>query len=78
MLTRQELGPEFRRALLEVIESGEDLHRVRKVLDQQLDIGVSREELIEKLTEIMLELRAEGRETEEDHVADTIDILTGW
>lgn len=40
--------------------------------------GVDKELVIETMTELMLRLRVEGRELEEDAVADVLDCLCGF
>lgn len=34
--------------------------------------------MIDALTALMLDLREQGREDDEDHVMDVLDFLTGW
>lgn len=42
------------------------------------DSGVSQGEAEQRLTKFMLELRASGREDEEDLIMDVLDCVVGW
>ena len=43
-----------------------------------LDAGTTHENLYEELSDYMLKLRSQGREEDEDRIADATDYLVGW
>lgn len=71
-------GGEFRARLIASVEAGLDVLEIRPLLVEQLERGVKREDLYQELLYTILFLRAEGREKDEDAVADAADLLTEW
>lgn len=68
----------FRARLLASVEAGQSVIEIRPLLVEQLERGVKREDLYQELIDTMLFLRAEGRDDDEDRVADVTDLLTDW
>lgn len=54
------------------------LWELREVVKSLLAASYDRQVVIEDLTAFALELRAAGREADEDIVFDVLDFLTGW
>jgi hypothetical protein len=69
---------EFRARLLASVEAGLSVIEIRPLLVERLERGVKREDLYQELLDTMLFLRAEGRDDDEDAVADVADLLTDW
>jgi hypothetical protein len=69
---------EFRAKLLAAVAAGLSIVEIRPLLVEQLERGVKREDLYQELLDTMLFLRAEGRDDDEDAVADVADLLTDW
>jgi hypothetical protein len=69
---------EFRAKLLAAVAAGQSVVEIRPLLVDQLEGGVKREDLYQELLDTMLFLRAEGRDDDEDAVADVTDLLTDW
>jgi hypothetical protein len=69
---------EFRGRLLDFVAAGLSVPEIRPLLVEQLDRGVKREDLYQELVDTMAYLRAEGRDEDEDRVADVTDMLTNW
>jgi hypothetical protein len=68
----------FRARLLASVEAGRSVIEIRPLLVEQLERGVKREDLYQELLDTMMFLRAEGREEDEDRVADVADLLSNW
>ncbi|MGK3203310.1 hypothetical protein [Amycolatopsis sp. MEPSY49] len=68
----------FRARLLASVEAGQSIIEIRPLLVEQLERGVKREDLYKELIDTMRFLRAEGRDDDEDRVADVADLLTDW
>lgn len=73
-----EVSGDFRARLLEAVAEGTSIFEKRPLLAAELERGVSREKLYQELLDTILFLRAEGRETEEDRVADVADLMSDW
>jgi hypothetical protein len=71
-------GVEFRRDVLAVIDGKQDFRLINRLLDEHLAAGVPTGQLIDELSVLMLDLRAQDREDDEEMVANGIDVLTGW
>jgi hypothetical protein len=69
---------EFRGRLLVAVEEGQTVPEIRPLLVEQIERGVKREELYQELVDTMAFLRAEGRDEDEERVADVTDMLTNW
>jgi hypothetical protein len=69
---------EFRARLLASVEAGLGMIDIRPLLVEQLERGVKREDLYQELLDTILFLRAEGREADEDAVADVADLFSEW
>jgi Asp-tRNA(Asn)/Glu-tRNA(Gln) amidotransferase A subunit family amidase len=65
---------DFYRALA----SEKPLERLRRAVARELEVGVPRERLIAQLEDLRADLRASGREDDEDVVLEVMDFLTGW
>jgi len=65
-------------AIHAALRSDEPLDNLRRAVDGQLSAGVSREAINARLEVVRSELRAEGREDDEDVVLDVMDFVTGW
>lgn len=66
------------RARLASVEAGLSVIEIRPLLVEQLECGVKREDLYQELLDTMVFLRREGRDEDEDAVADVTDLLTNW
>lgn len=78
MSTAGQVDPMFRQRMRDLIDKREDFRRISGLIDEQLNAGVNRQELIEVVTEIMRAYRAEGKEEEEEYANQALDVLTGW
>jgi hypothetical protein len=72
------MGVEIQRKVLAIIEGSRDFEKIRTLLDGWQAEGVPAERLVDELTDLMLDLRAQNRSDDEDAVADVLDVLTGW
>lgn len=71
------VSSDFRERMLDIVTN--KLHgKARPLLIEELERGTSREDLFEELKDLMLFLRAEDREADEDEVADIADLMTDW
>ncbi|SEF38316.1 hypothetical protein SAMN05421837_12040 [Amycolatopsis pretoriensis] len=68
----------FRARLLAEVAAGRSVIEIRPLLVEQLERGVKREDLYQELIDTMLFLRAEGRDDDEDAVADVADLMSNW
>ncbi|MGW4526149.1 hypothetical protein [Amycolatopsis sp. NPDC004378] len=68
----------FRARLLAAVAAGRSVIEIRPLLVEQLERGVKRADLYQELLDTMHFLRAEGRDDDEDAVADVTDLLTNW
>ena len=68
----------FRARVLGAIEVETDYRDIERVVREQREAGAADEALIEELTALMLELRAQDRDDDEDVVGELLDYLTGW
>ncbi|MGH3112273.1 MAG: hypothetical protein ACRDOP_02265 [Gaiellaceae bacterium] len=60
------------------LASEKPLERLRRAVARELDAGVPRERLVAQLKDLRADLRASGREDDEDVVLEVMDFLTGW
>ncbi len=67
----------FRERLLDII-ANKRYDECRPLLIEELERGTPRDELYRELLDLMLFLRAEGREDDEDEVADVAELMTNW
>jgi hypothetical protein len=51
---------------------------LRQLAQDRLATGAQKEQLEQELGDLVLELREEGRDADEDVVLDVLDMLTGW
>lgn len=71
-------GVKFRRDVLAVIDGERDFRLINQLLDEHLAAGVPTEQLIDELGVLVLDLRAQDREDDEEMVTNGIDVLTDW
>ena len=60
------------------LKSPQALLDMRMLLLNKLDKGSTREELVELLERLRLQLQAADRDADEDIVLEALDLLTGW
>ncbi|AGM02845.1 hypothetical protein AB0E55_37130 [Amycolatopsis keratiniphila] len=72
------VSADFRTRLLELVAAGLTIFEIRPLLAAELERGVSREKLYQELLDTILFLREQGREAEEDRVADVADLMSDW
>lgn len=60
------------------LASEKPLERLRRTVERELEAGVPRERVIAQLEDLRADLRASGREHDEDVVLEVMDFLTGW
>ncbi|TQM81967.1 hypothetical protein FHX81_4357 [Saccharothrix saharensis] len=68
---------EIQREVLAIIEGSRDFVKIRTLLDGWQDQGIAAGQLVDELTDLMLDLRAQNRADDEDAVARVVDVLTG-
>ena len=71
------VSSDFRERLLDIV-TNKLYDRARPLLIEELERGTSREDLFDDLKDLMLLLRAEGREADEDEVAEIAELMTEW
>lgn len=71
-------GAEIQREVLAEVEGRRDFDKIRRMLAEWQERGVSAEHLADELTDLMLDLRAQNRADEEDAVARVLETLAGW
>lgn len=71
------VSSDFREKLLDIV-TNRLYGKARPLLIEELERGTSRNDLFEELMDLMLFLRAEGREADEDEVADIAELMTSW
>ncbi|CCH33090.1 DUF4926 domain-containing protein [Actinosynnema sp. NPDC047251] len=69
---------EFTRAVLEVLDGDRDYRRIHALTVRRQADGVPEGLLIDVLTGLMLDMRSQGREAEEELVMEALDHVTGW
>jgi hypothetical protein len=72
------MGVEIQRKVLAIIEGSRDFRQIRTLLDGWQAEGIPAERLVDELTDLMLDLRAQNRADEEDAVVEVLDVLTDW
>ncbi|WP_141979854.1 hypothetical protein [Saccharothrix saharensis] len=72
-----DVGVEIQREVLAIIEGSRDFVKIRTLLDGWQDQGIAAGQLVDELTDLMLDLRAQNRADDEDAVARVVDVLTG-
>lgn len=60
------------------LHSQEPLLRMRDLVRNELEHGVSRPEVLGQLESLRIELRGSGREQDEDVALDVMDFVSGW
>ncbi|ONI82149.1 hypothetical protein ALI22I_39070 [Saccharothrix sp. ALI-22-I] len=73
-----DMGVEIQRKVLAIIEGSRDFREIRTLLDAWQAEGIPADRLVDELTDLMLDLRAQNRADEEDAVVDVLDVLTDW
>ncbi|MFJ6670506.1 hypothetical protein ACIQMJ_05300 [Actinosynnema sp. NPDC091369] len=73
-----DVGVEIQREVLAIIEGSRDFVKIRTLLDGWQAQGIPAEQLVDELTDLMLDLRAQNRADDEDAVARVVDVLTGY
>ncbi|WP_394360365.1 hypothetical protein [Amycolatopsis sp. SB7-3] len=71
------VSADFRERLLDIV-TNKLYGQARPLLIEELERGTPRDELYQELLDLMLFLRAEGREDDEDEVADVAELMTNW
>ncbi|MBE1581102.1 hypothetical protein ACFORH_25000 [Amycolatopsis roodepoortensis] len=71
------VSSDFRVRLLDIV-TNRLYGKARPLLIEELERGTSRDDLFEELMDLMLFLRAEDREADEDEVADIAELMTSW
>jgi hypothetical protein len=72
------MGVEIQGKVLAIIEGSRDFEKIRTLLDGWRAEGVPADRLVDELTDLMLDLRAQNRADDEDAVAEVLDVLVGW
>jgi hypothetical protein len=72
------MGVEIQRKVLAIIEGSRDFEKIRTLFDGWQAEGFPVERLVDELTDLMLDLRAQNRSDDEDAVADVLDVLADW
>jgi hypothetical protein len=72
------MGANTDRVFGEALRSAEPMWELRGVVRGLLAQGYNRDELLEDLTRLHFDLRAAGREDDEDVVLEVMDFLVGW
>jgi hypothetical protein len=62
----------------EALASTEPVARLREAVAKDLGAGTERDVVYRELDRLRLDLRASGREADEDAVMDVMDFLVGW
>ncbi|WP_447004974.1 hypothetical protein ACRAKI_36305 [Saccharothrix isguenensis] len=73
-----DVGVEIQREVLAIIEGSRDFEKIRTLLDGWQAQGVPAEHLVDELTDLVLDLRAQNRADDEDAVLDVLDVLADW
>jgi hypothetical protein len=60
------------------LASGDGLSGVRAAAQRELQSGTPRERVISELEALRSDLRAVGREADDDVVLEVLDFVTGW
>lgn len=58
--------------------SKKPLERLRRTVARELEAGVPRERLVAQFEDLRADLRASGREDDEEVVLEVMDFLTEW
>lgn len=58
--------------------SEKPLERLRRTVARELEAGVPRERLVAQFEDLRADLRASGREDDEEVVLEVMDFLTEW
>lgn len=74
----REVSGDFRVRLLSAVATELTIFEIRPLLAAEIERGVLREKLYQELLDTILLLRAQGREAEEDRVADVADLMSDW
>jgi hypothetical protein len=64
--------------LYAALGSEKPLERLRRTVERELEAGVPRARLIAQLEDLRADLRASGREDDEDVVLEVMGFLTDW
>ncbi|MEV0675500.1 hypothetical protein AB0I60_03150 [Actinosynnema sp. NPDC050436] len=68
----------FRREILRIVEGDHLFAQMKAVIDARRAEGVSDETLIAVLTELMMDMREQEREEDEEFVANGLDEIADW
>lgn len=60
------------------LASEQPLERLRRTVARELEAGVPRERLVAQFEDLRADLRASGREDDEEVVLEVMDFLTEW
>lgn len=60
------------------VDSGDGLTVLRAAAERELQGGVPRERVVAQLEALRTELRAAGRDADDDVVLEVLDFVTGW
>lgn len=69
---------EIQGKVLAIIEGSRDFEKIRTLLDGWQAEGIPADRLVDELTDLMLDLRAQNRVDDEDAVAEVLDVVAGW
>ncbi|WP_367133882.1 hypothetical protein [Saccharothrix sp. HUAS TT1] len=73
-----DVGVEIQREVLAIIEGSRDFEKIRTLLDGWQAQGVPAERLVDELTDLALDLRAQNRADDEDALLDVLDVVADW
>ncbi len=65
-------------AFREALHAAEPVTRMRNLVRDELEHGVSRREVLGQLELLRIELRGNGRAVDEDVMLDVMDFVSGW
>jgi hypothetical protein len=60
------------------VQTGASNRALWEIAARLLDAGTTHDELYSELEVLMLRLRSEGREADEDRIMDVMDYVVGW
>ncbi|WP_037329515.1 hypothetical protein [Saccharothrix sp. NRRL B-16314] len=73
-----DVGVEIQRKVLAITEGSRDFAKIRTLLDGWQAEGVPADRLVDELTDLMFDLRAQNRADDEEFVLDVLDVLADW
>ncbi|MFE2752389.1 hypothetical protein ACFXGA_10365 [Actinosynnema sp. NPDC059335] len=73
-----DVGAEIQGKVLAIIEGSRDFEKIRTLLAGWQAEGIPADRLVDELTDLMLDLRAQNRVDDEDAVAEVLDVVADW